>query len=145
MVGVFVMSWALDVIGRRPAITLSYGLGGLLSIIIGIIVKSISFSAFLALLVLLYFFVYAAAGVLYPQIGEMFPTKARGSAMGTAVGFGRLGGIIAPFALAAYVGTISGLLPIFVITGLVMLVGAVTDIAVGPELKKKSLEEAAKV
>lgn len=145
VVGVFVMSWALDIIGRRPAITLSYGLGGLLSIIIGIIVKSISFSAFLALLVLLYFFVYAAAGVLYPQIGEMFPTKARGSAMGTAVGFGRLGGIIAPFALAAYVGTISGLLPIFVITGLVMLVGAVAEIAVGPELKKKSLEEAAKV
>ncbi len=145
VVGVFVMSWALDVIGRRPAITLSYGLGGLLSIIIGLIVRSISFDAFLALLVILYFFVYAAAGILYPQIGEMFPTKARGSAMGTAVGFGRLGGIIAPFALAAYVNTIGGLLPIFVITGIVMLIGALAEIALGPELKKKSLEEAAKV
>jgi len=145
VIGVFVMSWALDVIGRRSTIALSYGLGGLLSIVIGIIVKSISFSAFLALLILLYFFVYAAAGVLYPQIGEMFPTKARGTAMGTAVGFGRLGGIIAPFALASYVGTLAGLLPLFLITGLVMLVGAVTELVVGPELKKKSLEEAARV
>ncbi len=145
VVGVFVMSWALDVIGRRPAIALSYGIGGLLSILIGIIVRSIPFAAFLVLLVILYFFVYAAAGVLYPQIGEMFPTKVRGSAMGTAVGFGRLGGIIAPFALAAYVGTLSGLLPIFVITGIVMLIGAVAEIIVGPELKKKSLEDAAKV
>jgi len=144
VLGVFVMSWALDVIGRRPTITLSYGLGGILSIIIGLIVTAISFSAFLVLLVLMYFFVYAAAGVLYPQIGEMFPTKARGSAMGTAVGFGRLGGIIAPFALASFVGKISGLLPIFVITGIVMLIGAFAEIALGPELAKKSLEEAAK-
>ncbi|MEM0075010.1 MAG: MFS transporter [Nitrososphaerota archaeon] len=145
VIGVFVMSWALDVIGRRSAITMSYGLGGLLSIIIGAVVKIIPLYVFLLLLVLLYFFVYAAAGVLYPQIGEMFPTKNRGSAMGTAVGFGRLGGIIAPFALAAYVGSISGLLPIFVITGVVMLIGAVAEILVGPELKRKSLEEAAKV
>jgi putative MFS transporter len=75
----------------------------------------------------------------------MFPTKARGSAMGTAVGFGRLGGIIAPFALASFVGKNSGLLPIFVITGIVMLIGAFAEIALGPELAKKSLEEAAKI
>jgi len=65
--------------------------------------------------------------------------------MGTAVGFGRLGGIIAPFALASFVGKISGLLPIFVITGIVMLIGAFAEIALGPELAKKSLEEAAKI
>jgi len=65
--------------------------------------------------------------------------------MGTAVGFGRLGGIIAPFALASFVGKNSGLLPIFVITGIVMLIGAFAEIALGPELAKKSLEEAAKI
>jgi MFS family permease len=141
VLGVFVMSYLMDVVGRRPIITLSYGAAGILSIIIGLIVREIPFAVFIALLVLLYFFIYAAAGVLYPQIGEMFPTKNRGSAMGTAIGFGRLGGIIAPFALAAYVGTVAGLLPVFVITGVVILIGAVAEIILGPELKRKSLEE----
>lgn len=141
VIGVFVMSYALDVIGRRPSITISYGAAGILAIIIGLIVTDIPFSAFIALLVIMYFFVYAAAGVLYPQIGEMFPTKSRGSAMGTAIGFGRLGGIIAPFALASFVGTVAGLLPVFVITGIVLLIGALAEILLGPELKRKSLEE----
>ena len=141
VLGVFVMSYLMDVVGRRPIITLSYGAAGVLSIIIGLIVTRITLDAFIGLLVLLYFFIYAAAGVLYPQIGEMFPTKSRGSAMGTAIGFGRLGGIIAPFALAAYVGTVAGLLPVFVITGVVILFGAIAEILLGPELKRKSLEE----
>ncbi len=145
VLGVFVMSYVLDAVGRRSGITISYGVAGLLSIVIGLIVTSISFSSFIALLIVLYFFVYAAAGVLYPQIGEMFPTKARGSALGTAVGFGRLGGILAPFALASFIGTVGGLLPVFVITGVVLLVGAAAEIVFGPELKKKSLEESARV
>ena len=43
--------------------------------------------------------------------------------------------------LAAYVGTVAGLLPVFVITGIVILFGAIAEILLGPELKKKSLEE----
>lgn len=141
VIGVFVMSYLLDVIGRRPVITMSYGMAGILAIVIGLIVTMIPLAVFIGLLALLYFFIFAAAGVLYPQIGEMFPTKSRSSAMGTAIGFGRLGGIIAPFALAAYVGTVAGLLPVFVITGIVILIGAVAEIFLGPELKRKSLEE----
>jgi len=148
VLGVFVMSYLLDVIGRRPVITISYGVAGLMWIIVGIIYHFVPFGGFVGLLVIVYFFTYSAAGILYVQIGEMFPTEARSSGLGTAIGFGRLGGIIgSPLLILLLPKTLSefNLLPIFLITGLVMIIGAISEIVIGPELKKKSLEEASKI
>lgn len=142
VLGVLVMAYLLDKIGRRPVLILSYGLAGLLAILLGAVVKALSFASFIGFLAILYFFTYAAAALLYPQIGEMFPTEARGSGLGTAIGFGRLGGIIGPFVLLALLP--HGLEPVFAVTGVVLLVGALAETAIGPELKRKSLEEAEK-
>ncbi|MEM4104787.1 MAG: MFS transporter, partial [Thermoplasmatales archaeon] len=145
VLGVFGMSYLLDTIGRRPVITLSYGIAGVMWVIVGVIYSFVPFYGFIGLLVIVYFFTYAAAGILYVQIGEMFPTDARSSGLGTAIGFGRLGGIIGSPLLLLLLPKVPGtfnLLPIFLITGIVMLVGALSEVVLGPEMKKKSLEEA---
>jgi putative MFS transporter len=139
------MSYLLDTLGRRPVITLSYGIAGIMWVIVGVIYSFVPFYGFIGLLVIVYFFTYSAAGILYVQIGEMFPTESRSSGLGTAIGFGRLGGIIGSPLLLLLLPKTPGtfnLLPIFLITGVVMLIGAISEIVLGPEMKRKSLEEA---
>ncbi|MCL4312094.1 MAG: MFS transporter [Candidatus Thermoplasmatota archaeon] len=140
VVGVLIWAFLLDIIGRRPVILITYIMAGIVSIILGIVVKSIDFVVFIAILSLMYFFTYAAAALLYPQIGEMFPTRARGSGVGTAIGFGRLGGIIGPFVLLALLPL--GLIYVFVVTGIVLIIGGLAEVVLGPELKRESLEKA---
>ncbi len=140
VLGVLVWAYLLDVIGRRPVIMITYMVAGIVAIILGVVVRSIDFVVFIAILSLMYFFTYAAAALLYPQIGEMFPTRARGSGLGTAIGFGRLGGIIGPFVLLALLNY--GLLYVFVVTGIVLIIGGIAEVVLGPELKRESLEKA---
>ena len=140
VLGVLLWAFLLDVIGRRPVILITYIMAGIVAIILGIVVKSIDFVVFIAILSLMYFFTYAAAALLYPQIGEMFPTRARGSGVGTAIGFGRLGGIIGPFVLLALLPL--GLVYVFVVTGIVLIIGGLAEAVLGPELKRESLEKA---
>ena len=140
VLGVLVWAYLLDIIGRRPVIMITYIVAGVVAIILGVVVHSIDFVVFIAILSLMYFFTYAAAALLYPQIGEMFPTRARGSGLGTAIGFGRLGGIIGPFVLLALLNY--GLLYVFVVTGIVLIIGGLAEVVLGPELKRESLEKA---
>lgn len=142
VIGVLVWAYLLDIIGRRPVIMITYIMAGLVAIILGALVRSIDFVVFIAILSLMYFFTYAAAALLYPQIGEMFPTRARGSGVGTAIGFGRLGGIIGPFVLLALLPL--GLFYVFVVTGIVLIIGGLAEVVLGPELRRESLEKASK-
>jgi len=142
VIGVLVWAYLLDIIGRRPVIMTTYIMAGIVAIILGTLVRSIDFLVFIAILSIMYFFTYAAAALLYPQIGEMFPTRARGSGVGTAIGFGRLGGIIGPFVLLALLPL--GLFYVFVVTGIVLIIGGIAEVILGPELKRESLEKASR-
>ncbi|MEM0142906.1 MAG: MFS transporter, partial [Candidatus Parvarchaeum sp.] len=145
VIGIIIMSLALDKIGRRKTITASYGIAAFLFLFIGLVVAHISLAVFIVLLVVLYFWVYAAAGVLYPQISEMFPTEIRSTAVGTAIGIGRLGGIIGPIVLGIILAagdTLEAVTIAFVITAIIMFIGAIAEVILGPELNGKSLEEA---
>ncbi len=90
------------------------------------------------MLVVLYFLVYAAAGMLYPQLAEMFPTEVRNTAIGIAIGIGRIGGIIGIIILAVILS--HGVIVVFGITAVVMAVGAIAELLIGPETGLKSLE-----
>lgn len=143
--GIVVMSFALDKIGRRKTIGISYGIAASLFLLIAIIVSYVSLVTFIVLLVILYFWVYAAAGVLYPQISEMFPTEIRSTAVGTAIGIGRLGGIIGPIILGLIIAGGTTLLAVsiaFILTAVIMAIGAISEFILGPELNNQSLEVA---
>ncbi len=137
VLGVLFWSYMLDKIGRKPVITLTYIIAGIISVILGVYVHIFTFAIFIVVLAIMYFFTYAAAALLYPQIGEMFPTEARGSGLGAAIGFGRIGGIIGPFILLAL---LPSLYLVFAVTGIVLMIGGISEIVLGPELKGKSLE-----
>jgi MFS family permease len=139
-VGVVVMSWLADVWGRRQSVIASYGLAGVLSMVVGIVASQhlLSSGLFVTLIAVMYFFAFAAAGVVYITTTEIFPTTVRASGIGSAVAFGRIGAAIGPVALTAMLP--SGLTLPFVVAGLVLLAGALMEVVWGIEGRGRSLE-----
>ncbi len=142
-VGVIVMSWLADAWGRRQSVIASYGMAGLLAIAVGVVASrgALTASLFLILIAVMYFFAFAAAGVVYITTTEIFPTNVRASGIGSAVAFGRIGAMIGPIALTLMLR--SGLTLAFVVTGLVLLAGAAMEVVWGIEGRGRSLEQLA--
>lgn len=138
--GVVVMSWLADVWGRKQSVIMSYGMAGLLSVVVGVVASEqlLSGRLFIVLIAVMYFFAFASAGVVYITTTEIFPTNVRASGIGSAVAFGRIGAMIGPIALTAMLA--SGLTLAFVVTGLVLLAGALMEAVWGIEGRGRSLE-----
>lgn len=139
-IGVVVMSWLADTWGRRQSVITSYGVAGLLAIVVGVVASQqlLSGGLFIVLIAIMYFFAFAAAGVVYITTTEIFPTNVRASGIGSAVAFGRIGAMIGPIVLTAML--VSGLTLAFVVTGLVLLAGALMEVVWGIEGRGRSLE-----
>ncbi len=140
VLGVFVMSFLADAWGRRASVTLSYGLAGVMALITGIMSAAhAGFGWFIAALAVTYFFAFAAAAVVYVTTTEIFPTSVRAAAISASVAFGRIGGIIGPVLLTAMLAISQE--AAFVLTGIVLLIGAVAELVLGIEGRGRSLEE----
>ncbi|ADN51084.1 MFS transporter [Vulcanisaeta distributa] len=146
-VGAFVIPYLADKVGRRPMAVVSYAVGGLLGLLMAYLyyIKAIGLTGLIGLLALTYFFVYAAADILYVMIPEVFPTQLRAAAVGTAVSIGRLGGIIGAFVMPYIIVTFKPLpyaaLIAFTLMAVIMIIGAIAGVLIGVEGKGKSLEE----
>ena len=91
---------------------------------------------------LLSFFNLGAWGILYTLSPELYPTTIRASGAGFAAAVGRLGGILAPFAVPVLVPILgqSGVFGLFT----ALVVGTALVVAVlGEETRGRSLEELA--
>ncbi len=90
---------------------------------------------------LLSFFNLGAWGVVYTYTPENYPTAVRATGSGWAVGFGRVGGMLAPLVVPWLLGTWSGSQAIvFTHFAAVIVVGIVAVIALGEETTGRSLE-----
>jgi putative MFS transporter len=90
---------------------------------------------------LLSFFNLGAWGVVYTYTPENYPTAVRGTGSGWAVGFGRVGGILAPMVVAWLLGSWSGRTDlVFTVFAAVILVGVAAVVLLGEETKGRSLE-----
>ncbi|MDB5083712.1 MAG: major facilitator superfamily 1 [Bacilli bacterium] len=89
-------------------------------------------------LLLNYFMLGAFAGT-YIFTVEQFPTLARASGIGWAAGFGRIGGVIAPFLVGALIGRSVGYPTIFSIFFVTVLIGFVIVGLFGRETKANKL------
>lgn len=90
------------------------------------------------------FFNLGAWGVLYTYTPELYPVRFRAFGSGWAGAVGRVGGIVAPMAVAAMIGSEGGFERIFVMfTAVLMAVVAVIAV-LGEETKGRTLEDISK-
>jgi putative MFS transporter len=92
------------------------------------------------------FFCLGAWGVIYTYTPELYPTHLRGRGAGFAAAFGRLGGVIGPFAVGPIMmalGDANGQVFIFSMFAAVLLLIALDVAVLGEETKGKTLEEIA--
>ena len=87
------------------------------------------------------FFNLGAWGVLYTYTPELYPLRFRAFASGWAGAIGRVGGILAPMAVAAMIGGSSGFSNIFMMFALVMLLIVAVVLILGEETKGRTLED----
>jgi putative MFS transporter len=89
-------------------------------------------------------FIFAVNLALYVYTAELYPTRMR--ALGCSVGgaFGRAGIIVGPLVVGAFFDRGYGMVSIFVLMGVVAMVGAVVTGLFAIETKERSLEEISK-
>lgn len=88
---------------------------------------------------LLSYFMLAAFAATYIFTVEQFPTKARASGIGWAAGFGRIGGILAPFLVGSLIKSHVAFSTIFGIFFFSTLIGFLIVWAFGRETKGRTL------
>ena len=90
---------------------------------------------------LMSFFNLGAWGVLYTYTPELYPVRFRAFGSGWAGAIGRIGGIVAPLAVAALVGGTNGFAHIFGMFTAVLLAVVLTILVLGEETRGRSLED----
>ncbi|MEV0336169.1 MFS transporter [Nocardia sp. NPDC050717] len=140
LVGCVVVALLIDGVGRRVCISVSMVLCSTMLFMLaavgtGSATQVLFWSAGSAL------FVFAVNMALYVYAAELYPTRMR--ALGCAFGgaAGRLGIIVGPLVVGFVVGTGSSLTVLFVMFGLVALVGAAVVALFAVETKERTLEE----
>ena len=138
-----------DKIGRKPMITATYGIAGILLLItlvpfgmgrLGQLGLGILFS-------LIFFVASSAASAAYLTVSEIFPLEIRAFAIAIFYALGTLvGGAGAPLLFGVLINTrmrwaVSGG---YGLGGLLMLIGAITEWKIGVEAAGKSLESISK-
>ncbi|WP_439552439.1 MFS transporter [Falsiroseomonas sp.] len=146
LMGPLLLGRLFDTIGRRPMITLTYGLAGVLMAITGFAFAQgwLSAASQTACWTVIFFFASAAASAAYLTVGESFPLEMR--AMGIAVfyAFGTgIGGVVGP---ALFGWLIEGGQRIDIMWGYLfgaalMILAAFTEWRLGFAAEGRSLEE----
>lgn len=93
---------------------------------------------------LLYFFALGAWGCVYAYTPEVYPTEVRGSGVGWAAAFGRLGAFSAPFVVPVVYrafGAEKGFTYVFILLMAVFFLVSVVVTLIGKETMGKTLEE----
>lgn len=148
LAGPLVLGRLFDTVGRRPMITLTYALAGILMALTGFAFAQgwLSATAQTAAWTVIFFFASAAASAAYLTVGESFPLEMR--AMGIAVfyAFGTgIGGVVGP---ALFGWLIEGGQRVDIMWGYLfgaalMLLAAATEWRLGFAAEGKPLEELA--
>lgn len=92
---------------------------------------------------LMQFFFYGMWSALYAYTPELFPTRARATACGTASALGRLGGLLGPVLVPPVIAW-AGMPAVFLLAGAAFGIGALSVIVFGPETRGRVLEEIAR-
>jgi putative MFS transporter len=83
----------------------------------------------------------ASWGMAYPVTTELYPTRMRATATGWASGFGRVGGIVAPFVVGMLIQVGAGNPVIFTLLGIVPAGSTLVLLALSQRTTGRTLEE----
>lgn len=136
--GYLMAAWLVEKWGRKRTLLPAMLLAALSALGFGFATNTAQLITFG---LLLSFFMLAAFGATYIFTVEQFPVFARGSGMGWAAGFGRIGGIIGPYVVGAMIARAFGYPAIFGLFFLVTLVGFFCVWWLGRETKGVNTDE----
>ncbi|MGA3127917.1 MAG: MFS transporter [Candidatus Korobacteraceae bacterium] len=139
-----VFAFTVDRVGRKAWITTGFGLM-IIGVLLGIVALSVfhvsAWPVLFAAAVPLTAGVSVNSCVIYLYAPELFPTRMRAWTTSTGSAAGRIGSIIAPIAIGAILQAKLGLVSVFVLLGMLGLVGLIVVVALGVETKLRTLEE----
>jgi MFS family permease len=147
--GALLLSPLFDVVGRKPMISGTYILSGVLLVITGLLFKGHQLDAttFTLCCCVVFFFASAGASAAYLTVSEIFPMETRAMCIAVfyAVGTG-IGGVIGPQVFSRLINTDS-YEQVFLALGLgavMMIVGGVAELLFGLKAERRSLESIAR-
>jgi MFS family permease len=147
--GPLMLGWAFDTLGRRPMITLTYALSGVLLAASSTLFEKdlITASEQTAAWMVIFFFASAAASSAYLTVSEIFPLEIRALAIAVffAIGTG-IGGALTPWLFGALIDTHSRI-SVFMgyLLGSALMIGAaIVEWCWGIDAERKSLESVAR-
>ena len=150
--GRFFCSWISDAMGRRASGVLSCVVAALFMSLAGYLHSVFvgGVSMFFLMIVLQNFFGSGNYSIVGPYMGELWPSRLRGSGMGLVYGVGNLGKFIGPAGLALIAGssnfvapkaTLDAIIPAFNYFAFWYVLGAIAFWFIGFETRGRSLEE----
>ncbi|MGA0600437.1 MFS transporter [Caulobacter sp. KR2-114] len=148
VLGPLLLGWMFDRIGRRPMITATYAIAGVLLIVVGWLFArgALDVTELTLSWSVIFFFASAAASAAYLTVGESFPLETRAMVIALFYAFGTgLGGIAGPALFGALIegGTRAGIFPGYLLGGALMLLAAGAELWLGVRAERLSLEEVA--
>ncbi|MBO0736328.1 MAG: MFS transporter, partial [Alphaproteobacteria bacterium] len=152
IVGRFLCSYLSDAWGRRASGVFSCLTAAACTVLAGYLHNIFlgGLSMFYVLLLLHSFFGSGNYSIVGPYMGELWPSRLRGSGMGFVYGVGNLGKFIGPLGLALIAGssnyvkpaaTLEALVPGFIYFALWYVLGAFAFWFIGFETSRRSIEE----
>jgi MFS family permease len=137
-----------DTIGRRPMITTTYAISGVLMAITGWLFAhgGLSAEAQTGAWTGIFFVASAAASSAYLTVGESFPLEVRAVAIAIFYAFGTgVGGVAGPALFGALIdtGSRTSIMWGYVLGGFLMLIGAAAEAVLGVRAERRPLEDVA--
>lgn len=138
--GYFSAAWLIERWGRKPTLACYLFLSAVAAYFYG---QSADVNSILLFGSVMSFFNLGAWGAIYAYTPELYPTRGRASGAGFAASFGRIGGIIAPYAVGMLLATI-GNAGVFAMNAVMLAVAGAAVLVLGPETRGLRLEEIAR-
>jgi putative MFS transporter len=135
--GYFTAAWLNDAIGRRKVIVLYLSLASVCAL--GLALARVD-GAILAAGLGLSFFMNGTYAGLYTYTPELFPTRLRSTAHGTASSLSRVGAVASPI-MVGYVFPLHGFIGVFGMTCGILVAGAAAVLLLGESTRNRSLEQ----
>ncbi|MGO8917767.1 MAG: MFS transporter [Stellaceae bacterium] len=137
-----------DTLGRKPMISVTYALSGILLALSGVLFAAGLLDAVTQTLIwtVVFFFASAAASAAYLTVGESFPLELRALAIALFYAFGTLlGGVGGPLLFGVLIesGARSEILLGYLLGAALMLVAAAVELKLGIDAERRPLEEVA--